>query len=170
MRIIPPQAACRSARVRWHAPFSARRLPNDKSRVSRAQAAMSQGRASHSSVLSVSTSRAPAMSRGSGRSGGRRGAAPGGTCATRWRLDGSVSDCERIAGASRAAASAASRASPCSRSSSFSAEKARTTPATELRSVMAIASSPSSAARVTSSSGCEAPVRKVKLLVTQSSA
>jgi len=52
----------------------------------------------------------------------------------------------------------------------FSADHARTTPARLLRSVMATASSPSSAARSTSSSGCEAPVRKVKFVVTHSSA
>ncbi len=39
-----------------------------------------------------------------------------------------------------------------------------------LRSAMARAVSPSSAARSTISSGCEAPVRKVKLVVTASSA
>lgn len=61
-------------------------------------------------------------------------------------------------------------ASSRTRASSFSAFHARTTPASELRSVMAIASSPSSAARIIISSGWEAPVRKVKLVVTHSSA
>ena len=65
---------------------------------------------------------------------------------------------------------ALSIASARSRVSSFNAEKARTTPATELRSVMAMAARPNSAARVTSSSGWDAPCRKVKFEVTHSSA
>lgn len=56
------------------------------------------------------------------------------------------------------------------RVNSFSAENACTTPATELRSVMAMALRPSSAVRATSSSGCEALRRKLKFVVTQSSA
>ena len=53
---------------------------------------------------------------------------------------------------------------------SFAAIWPRTTPASELRSVMAMPAKPSFPARFTSSSGCEAPRRKEKLLVTQSSA
>src|SRR3546814_8214020 len=48
---------------------------------------------------------------------------------------------------------------------SFTAMWARTTPASELRSAMAIAGSPSAAAPITSSSGCEPARRKEKLLV-----
>ena len=53
---------------------------------------------------------------------------------------------------------------------SLAATCARTTPASVLRSVSAIAARPSSAARRTSSSGCEPPRRNEKLLVTCSSA
>src|SRR3546814_786804 len=51
---------------------------------------------------------------------------------------------------------------------SFAARCARTTPASELRSAMAIASNPSAAAAITSSSGCEPARRKEKLLATSS--
>src|SRR6266545_712652 len=57
-------------------------------------------------------------------------------------------------------------ARPCS----FAATWARTTPATVLRSATPRPESPSSLARATSSSGCEAPRRKEKLVVTASSA
>jgi hypothetical protein len=53
---------------------------------------------------------------------------------------------------------------------SLAAMCARTTPASVLRSVRAIADRPSSAARSTSSSGCEPPRRNEKLLVICSSA
>jgi uncharacterized protein YggT (Ycf19 family) len=51
-----------------------------------------------------------------------------------------------------------------------SSDQARTTPATEFTSAMAMASSPRSAARRAYSSGCEPPVRKVKFEVMESSA
>ncbi|GHA59284.1 hypothetical protein GCM10008927_26010 [Amylibacter ulvae] len=54
--------------------------------------------------------------------------------------------------------------------SSFNAVHARTTPAKEFSSVIAMAESPNSAARMTYSSGCDTPVRNVKLLVIDSSA
>src|SRR5262245_31545953 len=53
---------------------------------------------------------------------------------------------------------------------SLAAVWARTTPATELRSAIPRAASSSSRARATSSSGCEAPRRNEKLVVTASSA
>jgi hypothetical protein len=83
--------------------------------------------------------------------------------AVRYRIYSSITCCERICGFS-------CPTSVCKRLNSFNAEKARTTPATELRSVMAMALRPSSVARLTSSSGCDAPVKKVKLEVTHSSA
>ena len=125
------------------------------------------GRASHSTAESVSARRAPAISFGSGASDMAGASVCPVKCGTVWRLEWSVTRCERMVGPDSAASV---RASSRRRASSFSAEKARTTPATELRSVMAMALSPSSAARVTSSSGCEEPVRKVKFDVTQSSA
>ncbi len=51
----------------------------------------------------------------------------------------------------------------------FSASQARTTPATELRSTMPSAGSPSKAAAANSSSGDDAPRRKLKCVVTCSS-
>ena len=95
----------------------------------------------------ISRGRSGVSGRGSGAAGSRL-----------WREEGSVRLAERMRKASVS----------CRRV--FSAEKARTTPASELRSVIAMAASPSSAARATSSSGWEAPVRKVKFEVTQSSA
>jgi hypothetical protein len=53
---------------------------------------------------------------------------------------------------------------------SLAATCARTTPASVLRSVNAIADRPSSAARSTSSSGWDPPRKNEKLLVTCSSA
>jgi hypothetical protein len=53
---------------------------------------------------------------------------------------------------------------------SLAATWARTTPARLLRSVIASAAYPSSAARRTSSSGCEAPSRKKKLVLACRSA
>ncbi len=47
---------------------------------------------------------------------------------------------------------------------------ARTTPASELRSAIPIPASPSSAARATISSGCEAPRRNEKFVVAANSA
>jgi hypothetical protein len=52
----------------------------------------------------------------------------------------------------------------------FSSDQARTTPATEFTSAIAMASMPRRAARRAYSSGCEPPVRKVKLEVMESSA
>ena len=52
----------------------------------------------------------------------------------------------------------------------FASVQARTIPATELVSAMAMAERPSVAARSMYSSGWEAPVRKVKLEVIDSSA
>jgi hypothetical protein len=51
----------------------------------------------------------------------------------------------------------------------FAAACARTTPARLLRSVTARAGMPSAAAASANSSGCEAPRRKLKLLVACSS-
>ncbi len=48
--------------------------------------------------------------------------------------------------------------------------QARTTPARVLRSAIPTAASPSALAAITSSPGCEAPRRKLKLLVAWSSA
>src|SRR5918994_2525036 len=53
---------------------------------------------------------------------------------------------------------------------SFAAICARTTPATELRSATPSAARPSTCACSTNSSGCDAPRRKEKLVVTASSA
>ena len=53
---------------------------------------------------------------------------------------------------------------------SRAARWARTTPASVLRSVTAMAASPSAFAVATSSSACEPPRRKEKLVVTSSSA
>ena len=55
------------------------------------------------------------------------------------------------------------------RPDSFAAIWPRTTPASELRSVMARPPSPSRDACTTSSSACDAPLRKEKLLAAASS-
>ena len=132
-------------------PFTARSLPVDNNRHRLAHPLRSRGRAVISTP-SANTNRLAGSRRGMW-SIGARGA--GGIWSGRGGPIGSF-----------AAALASSISSAILRNS----DQARTTPATEFSSAIAIASTPSSAARRAYSSGWEPPVRKVKFDVMESSA